>query len=129
MLADYHISDRDDGSGDDDDEERSESYPSRTSWGAAFSLAEKFPFLFATRYGIKAYDYWWGYTSAQIDLMVADQPIIVYKKDKKHNPDGSVKHTAKEMDDLWDNWVKKKEKEGSLVGKKISFSDYLNNKI
>ena len=129
MLADYHISDRDDGSGDDDDEERSESYPSRTSWGAAFSLAEKFPFLFATRYGIKAYDYWWGYTSAQIDLMVADQPIIVYKKEKKRNPDGSVKHTAKEMDDLWDNWVNKKEKEGSLVGKKISLSDYLNNKI
>lgn len=126
MLADYHISDRDDGSGDDDDEERSESYPSRTSWGAAFSLAEKFPFLFATRYGIKAYDYWWGYTSVQIDLMVADQPIIVYKK---RNTDGSVKHTAKEMDDLWDNWVKKKEKEGSLVGKKISLSDYLNNKI
>lgn len=61
--------------------------------------------------------------------MVADQPIIVYKKDKKRNPAGSVKHTAKEMDDLWDNWVKKKEKEGSLVGKKISLSDYLNNKI
>lgn len=61
--------------------------------------------------------------------MVADQPIIVYKKDKKRNSDGSVKHTVKEMDDLWDNWVKKKEKEGSLVGKKISLSDYLNNKI
>ena len=28
-----------------DDEERSKSYPSRTSWGAAFSLAEKFGFL------------------------------------------------------------------------------------
>ena len=90
---------------------------------------ECLPVIFATRYGIKAYDYWWGYTSAQIDLMVADQPIIVYKKDKKRNSDGSVKHTAKEMDDLWDNWVKKKEKEGSLVGKKISLSDYLNNKI
>lgn len=61
--------------------------------------------------------------------MVADQPIIVYKKDKKRNPDGSVKHTAEEMDKLWDDWLKKKEREGSLVGKNISLADYMNNKI
>lgn len=60
--------------------------------------------------------------------MVIDQPMIVYKKDRR-DANGNIKHTKKEMDDLWDNWVKKKEKEGSLVGKKISLSDYLNNKI
>ena len=127
MLAAYHISDRDDGRADDDDDGGSKSYPSRTSWGAAYSLAEKYPFLFERRYGIAAYDYWWGYTSAQIDLMVADQPLIVYRKDKKkHNADGSVRHTAEEMDKLWDDWVKEKEKEGSLVGKEIDLGKWLN---
>lgn len=83
ILADYHISDRDDGRDDDDDEERSKSYPSRTSWGAAFSLAEKFGFLFHRKYFIAAYDYWWGYSSAQIDLMVADAASCRLSKDQE----------------------------------------------
>lgn len=127
ILAGYHISDRDDGRDDDDDEERSKSYPSRTSWGAAFSLAEKFGFLFHRKYFIAAYDYWWGYSSAQIDLMVADQPLVVYPKTKKES--GPKKHTLKEMDDLYDRWMEKKKNEGSLVGKKISLADYLNNEL
>ena len=127
MLSAYHISDRDDGRDDDDDEERSKSYPSRTSWGAAFSLAEKFGFLFQRKYFIAAYDYWWGYSSAQIDLMVADQPLVVYPKTKKEG--GPKNHTKKEMDDLYDRWMEKKKNEGSLVGKKISLADYLNNKL
>lgn len=85
--------------------------------------------MFASRFGVRAYDYWWGYTSAQIDLMVADQPMLVYKKDKKRNADGSIKHSKKEMDDLWNNWLKKKEQEGSLVGKKIDFGAYLRGDI
>lgn len=77
---------------------------------------------------MRAYDYWWGYTSAQIDLMVADQPLIVYKKEPKRNADGSVKHTKAEMDKLWNDWLKKKEREGSLVGKKINLGEYLSEK-
>lgn len=127
ILTGYHISDRDDGRDDDDDEERSKSYPSRTSWGAAFSLAEKFGFLFQRKYFIAAYDYWWGYSAAQIDLMVADQPLVVYPKTKKE--DGPKKHTKKEMDALYDRWMEKKKNEGSLIGKKISLADYLNNKL
>lgn len=127
ILTGYHISDRDDGRDDDDDEERSKSYPSRTSWGAAFSLAEKFGFLFHRKYFIASYDYWWGYSSAQIDLMVADQPLVIYPKTKKES--GTKKHTLKEMDDLYDRWMEKKKKEGSLVGKKISLADYLNNEL
>lgn len=61
--------------------------------------------------------------------MVIDQPLVVYPKSEKHNADGSKKHTLKEMDDLYDRWAAKKEKEGSIVGKKISLNDYLNNKI
>lgn len=76
---------------------------------------------------MRAYDYWWGYTSAQIDLMVSDQPLIVYKKEKKCNADGSVKHTKKEMDDLYDRWAARKAAEGSMAGKKISLSEWLRN--
>ena len=33
------------------------------------------------------------------------------------------------MDDLYDRWMEKKKNEVSLVGKKISLADYLNNKL
>ena len=59
--------------------------------------------------------------------MVADQPLVVYPKTKKES--GPKKHTKKEMDDLYDRWMEKKKKEGSLIDKKISLADYLNNKL
>lgn len=59
--------------------------------------------------------------------MVADQPLVVYPKTKKEF--GPNNHTKKEMDDLYDRWMEKKKNEGSLIGKKISLADYLNNKI
>ena len=59
--------------------------------------------------------------------MISDQPLVVYPKTKKEG--GQKKHTLKEMDDLYDRWMEKKKKEGSLVGKKINLADYLNDKI
>ena len=59
--------------------------------------------------------------------MVADQPLVVYPKAKKEG--GPKNHTKKEMDDLYDRWMEKKKNEESLVGKKISLADYINNKI
>ena len=59
--------------------------------------------------------------------MVADQPIVVYPKANKEGC--PKKHTKKEMDDLYDRWMEKKKNEESLVGKKISLADYINNKI
>ena len=59
--------------------------------------------------------------------MVADQPLVVYPKTKKEG--GRKKHTKNEMDDLYDRRMEKKKNEGSLVGKKISLADYLNNKL
>ncbi len=61
--------------------------------------------------------------------MIADQPLVVYPKTEKKNADGSKRHTLKEMDDLYDRWVAKKEKEGSVVGQKINLNDYLRNGI
>ena len=59
--------------------------------------------------------------------MVADQPLVVYPKNEKEG--GTKNHTKKEMDDLYDRWMEKKKNEGSLIGKKISLADYLNNKL
>ena len=59
--------------------------------------------------------------------MVADQPLVVYPNTKKEC--GPKNHTKKEMDDLYDRWMEKKKKEESLIGKKISLADYLNNKL
>lgn len=118
VLSGYHISDRDDRSNDDDEKRGSTVYPSRTSWGAAYSLAQKYPFLFERRFGISAYDYWWGYTAAQIELMAADAPFVKYR-------DNNKSHTKSEMDKLADRWNEKRKEQGSMVGKKISLSDYL----
>lgn len=127
ILTGYHISDRNDGCDDDDDEERSKCYPSRTSWGAAYSIGEKFPFLLERRFGIKAYDYWWGYSAAQVDLMMADQPLVVYPKSDNDKP---KEVSQKSMDNLYERWAaKRKETGGIKKGEKISLSDYLNNKI
>ena len=109
----YHISDRADGrdGGDDDEDEGSESYPSRTRWGQLFSLGEKFPFLLETHWGIFAYNYFWGLTSAQIELGLADQPFVDYKTGK----DKVKKHSRAEMDSLAERWRKAREESGGSM--------------
>lgn len=69
---------------------------------------------------VKAYDYWWGYTKAQIELMTIDRPLVVYKdKDKK------PVHTKKEMDDLMKQWEEKKRKEREGKAKKVDINEFL----
>lgn len=53
--------------------------------------------------------------------MIIDSPIVVYnhEEDKKKEP------TRKKMDDLSKRWAAKNK--NSLVGQKISLSDYFNN--
>lgn len=126
--SEYHISDRNDGHDDGDGSTRA--YPSRTNWGAAYSLAEKFPFLFERRFGIRAYDYWYGYTACQIDLMVMDQPFVDYNY-KKNNGRKSILASKKEVDELealqkaWDE----KRKGRTYAGKTINLNDFVNGKI
>lgn len=71
-------------------------------------------------FGVRAYDYWYGYTIAQIELMTADQPLVVYKNKEK-------KHTEAQMNDLAEKWAAKKAKEGGGKKEKISLSDYFRN--
>lgn len=70
---------------------------------------------------MRAYDYWWGYSSAQIDLMIADQPLVVYPKS------GSRKMTKARAEAAYKKWKERKEKEGGdmFVGKKVSLGDFL----
>lgn len=124
----YHIIDRNDGHDDDDGKTRA--WPSRTRWGAAYSLGEKFPFLLERRFGIGAFDYWWGYTSAQIDLMLMDQPTIEYdtKDNKGKKSIIATKQEEDEMKSLVEQW--KKDRNGkSYVGKTFSLNDFMAGKV
>lgn len=71
--------------------------------------------MFERRFGVRAYDYRWGYTKAQIELLAADQPLVLYKKDKAKSV------TKSEADDLADKWAQKHKKRES--GEKILLSD------
>lgn len=65
----------------------------------------------------------------QIDLMVADQPLISYKSDKKNERSmfGS-REEVNEMDNLSEAW-KKKRKNRSYAGKTFSLNDFMANKL
>lgn len=124
----YHIIDRNDGHDDDDGTTRA--WPSRTRWGATYSLGEKFPFLLERHFGIGAFDYWWGYTAAQIDLMLLDQPTIEYNtKDKKGKKSMiATKQEEDEMKELVEQW--KKDRNGkSYAGKTFSLNDFMAGKV
>ncbi len=126
--CEYHISDRNDGHDDDDGSSRA--WPSRTQWGAAYALAEKFPFLFERRFGIRAFDYWYGYSACQIDLMVMDQPVVDYGGSSKKSEKSMIgtKEEQDEMDSLAEAWLKKRKGE-SFVGKKVNLGDFVRGNI
>ena len=126
ISSGYHISDR--CHGHDDDDESSGLWPSRTKWGGAYSLGEKFPFLLERRYGIRAYDYWYGYTTAQIELMLIDQPVMDYGS-KKSTGMGNSRADVDEMDALADKWAEKKAEEGSMKGETFSLSGFMKGEV
>lgn len=126
ISSGYHISDRNDGHDDGDGSTRS--WPSRTCWGAAYALGEKYGFLLERKFGIAAYDYWYGYSAAQIDLMVIDGPVIDYGADKKKGM-GNTQADVEEMDALAEAYAKKKEEEGTMVGETFSLDGFLKGQL
>ena len=118
----YGISDKYDGHADESDKGGSKTWPSRTSWGSFWSLAEKYPFLFDSRWLTKAWGYWDGYTCAQIELGIFDQPVTDYHyNEKKANEPGK-----KEMDALALTWEKQRNGQ-TFVGKNFSVEDIFNS--
>lgn len=76
---------------------------------------------------MRAYDYWYGYTAAEIELMAIDQPLVSYKNRNKNGGE----HTAEEINATMDEWERT---HGSyeLSGEKVSLSELFghnDNKI
>ena len=82
------------------------------------------PFLFERRFGIRAFDYWYGYSANQIDLMVMDHPVINYGKDKKPGSMIATKSEVEELNELQEAW-ERKHKGKSRVGQKVSLGEFL----
>lgn len=51
------------------------------------------------------YEYRWGHTAAQIELMNCDQPFTAYKRTREE----TVQEKRKRMDAAVDRWKKRKE--------------------
>ncbi len=78
---------------------------------------------------IPLYDYYWGLTAAQVELLSVDQPIVVWKKEKeKEKPwkDGKVEEGYAERQ--YRKWLEKK-KQREKSGKKINFMEYLQKEV
>lgn len=90
------------------------------------AIAEKRPWLMASRdyfFGlirVKAWDYWWGYTAAQLELMVVDAPLVVYDTDKKGKK--KRKPTALQIARSEKRFM---EEHGSSKGEAFSLADYI----
>ena len=83
---------------------------------------------------VPMWDYYWGLTTAQIELLTIDQPIVVYKKDEDNDKPwkkGTVSGTyAKSQYDKWLEKKKKREAEGKNLdifnkGKRIDFQHFV----
>lgn len=66
----------------------------------------------------------WVLSNAQFELLISDQPIISYKKQKDKD-----NHTKREMDDMMAKWKEKREKQGKSTdfktGEKVNLNDFL----
>lgn len=67
---------------------------------------------------IKAYNYWWGYTAAQIELMCADVPVTNYGEKKKFD-----KVSEERYDEVKRKWQAEK---GGRENKNIKLTDIIN---
>ena len=59
---------------------------------------------------VERYEYLYGYTAAQIDLMMYDAPVVKYKKDKDNEPKPGEKgfqRTAEQAQKAYAQWKKR----------------------
>ncbi len=73
---------------------------------------------------VPMYEYYWGHTRAQIALIVADQPITVFKKHDQPKP-GKPGHKpdARKLREATEKWKRRKaerEKNGFSLRKLLS---------
>lgn len=67
----------------------------------------------------------WGISNAHLELLICDQPLISYKKNKSEKGN----HTKKEMDNIMEQWKAKREAQGKScdfrTGIKMNLNDFL----
>ena len=61
---------------------------------------------------VQMYEYYWGHTAAQIQLIDIDQPLTVYKRHDSSSGlkpgDKGYKPNAKKLDEAVERWKKRK---------------------
>lgn len=124
--------DRGKGFADADEDGGSRSYPSRTKFGAAFVDRKQLQWLVMPRYifglwRVSMYEYYWGHTAAQIQLMIVDAPLTVYqaRKDKPKPGEKGFTRTAEQAAREYDRWKKRQEEEKKR-GVKIDLNTFLS---
>lgn len=76
---------------------------------------------------VARYDYQWGYTAAQIELMFCDAPVIKYKRDDDNKPKPGEKgftRTAEQAQAAYAKWKARVEAE-KKAGKKMDLDAFL----
>ena len=88
------------------------------------------PWLFERKFGIRAFDFWWGYTFCEIDLMTIDQPVIDYSNQKQSGKNSMIlsKKEEDEMTSLVAEWNADR-KGKSYAGRTFSLDDFMNGKV
>lgn len=85
--------------------------------------------LFGGLVRVQMYGYYWVHSSAQIDLIAIDAPLVAYN----HKKDGEVNHTKKDMDNIMAKWTEKRKKQGKdsdfSVGTKLNLNEFLRTGI
>lgn len=82
---------------------------------------------------VPMWDYYWGLTAAQVELLTIDQPIVVYKADKDNDKPwkkGTVSEGyANKQYQKWLEKKKKREAEGKdldfRTGRKVDFGHFI----
>ena len=75
---------------------------------------------------VPMWDYYWGLTAAQVELLTIDQPIVVYKKEKKEAPWKDGKVSEDYADKQYRKWLERKkqrEREGKTVDLEKTFAN------
>jgi len=84
-------------------------------------------------YEVPMWDYYWGLTAAQVEILTIDQPIVVYKADKDNDKPwkkGTVSEGyANKQYQKWLEKKKKREADGKdldfRTGRKVDFGHFI----
>ena len=74
---------------------------------------------------VRAFDYYWTYTIAQIELMLVDKPLVLYKDDKGADSKGGKPPSREEAERAYKEFMDRKEKERK--GERLNINKWIKN--